>query len=205
MPRLPRLAIEVTAPIAGLEITCNGTAVPAAMWTSSFPVDPGPQRIEATGPGKRPWRATVTAIEGTTARVTVGPIVDADATPTTAATATTTTAPAPGDGGTLRIAGIAVGAAGLVSLAVGAKFGHDARVASSDVSHATAWSAALDREVADGRTAGHRMWICYGVGGAALAAGAVLAYLGYRGQREVAPVTITIGPSSATFSLGGAF
>ena len=42
----------------------NGEAVDASAWGVAIPVDPGPQRIEATAPGRAPWSATMRADGG---------------------------------------------------------------------------------------------------------------------------------------------
>jgi len=133
------------------------------------------------------------------------------ATPPTSATATpvadvTQSRPAATetqDGRGLRIAGIASGAVGLV--AIGTAIYFYARAASlSDKITASKNSSASD--FAAGKSAETMQWVFYSVGGAALATGAVLSYLGWRaailGQTSVMPIA---GPGLAGIAAEGAF
>lgn len=56
-PQLTKLVLNVPrdARIEGLEVRRNGKAVINALWGSAFPVDPGPQLIEVTAPGRARW------------------------------------------------------------------------------------------------------------------------------------------------------
>ena len=69
-PRLPRLAVDVTAPPTGLEVKRDALVVAASAWGTAVPVDPGTHRIVVTAPGKQ-WETTVTAREGKIARISV--------------------------------------------------------------------------------------------------------------------------------------
>jgi hypothetical protein len=70
-PRLPRLAVDVTAAPAGLEVRRDALVVGTAAWGTPVAVDPGTHRISATAPGKQPWETTVTTREGKVTRVSV--------------------------------------------------------------------------------------------------------------------------------------
>jgi hypothetical protein len=59
-PKLPRLVIEVAAAPPGLEVKRDGVVVGAAVFTTPVPMDPGLHVVEATAPGKRPWKGEVT-------------------------------------------------------------------------------------------------------------------------------------------------
>lgn len=72
-----------------------------------------------------------------------------------------------------RIAGLATAAAGLVAVAVGVKFGLDARKAEQDVEDQ--WSSVRFEE---GQTANRNMRIFAGAGTAAVLGGGVLYFLG---------------------------
>ena len=89
----------------------------------------------------------------------------------------------PGRG--MRIAGMAAAGAGAVSLGVGVVFGLKARSISDEIStHEGAWT---DDDLArqdDGRSAERMMFVATGVGVAAIAAGAVLYYLGHSAGAE---------------------
>jgi tetratricopeptide (TPR) repeat protein len=111
--------------------------------------------------------------------------------------------PSPGRG--LRIAGIVTGSVGLVGIALGVKFGLDARAASDDISGARdMWTLALDERIREGERAERNMWISYAVGGAALAAGGVLYWLGMSAAGDSA-VAVVPSRDGATVVVGGGF
>lgn len=58
-PRLSRLAIDVTAPVSGLEITRDGQRVLPASFGVGVPVDPGTHEIVARAPGYLEWSTRV--------------------------------------------------------------------------------------------------------------------------------------------------
>jgi len=127
-PRLPKLAI-VVAPenrIAGLEVTRDGAAVSPATYGTEIPVDPGPHVITARAPGKAPSVQTITAEEGIVAKVEV-PSLEAAKTAPAARPALERDEPArvapTVSGGPWIPLAIGVGAAGLVTVGVGAFFG----------------------------------------------------------------------------------
>ena len=59
-PRLSRLLIEVDpgARIRGLEVRRDGAPVGSLLWGTAVPIDPGVHVVEASAPGKAPWRGT---------------------------------------------------------------------------------------------------------------------------------------------------
>lgn len=71
-PRLSRLLIDVdpSARPPGLEVRRDGAIVRSAVWGIAVPIDPGEHLIEASAPGKRPWKDT-TDVRGEGAVVTV--------------------------------------------------------------------------------------------------------------------------------------
>lgn len=78
-PRLSRLVVTVAPEVdlPELRITRDGSVVGRAAWGTRMPVDPGEHVIEASAPGKKPWRATVTVgREGDVQSAVVGPLVD---------------------------------------------------------------------------------------------------------------------------------
>jgi hypothetical protein len=78
--RLSRLRVELAAPGPGLSVTLDGRAVGAAGLGSLLPLDPGEHTIEATGPGKKPWRNRVELAPGpATLAVVVPPLENAPA------------------------------------------------------------------------------------------------------------------------------
>jgi hypothetical protein len=64
--RLSLLDVRVDAKrqIAGLEVSVGGTAVSAASFNTELPFDPGPTRIQARAPGRKPWSTTLTLAAG---------------------------------------------------------------------------------------------------------------------------------------------
>jgi tetratricopeptide (TPR) repeat protein len=101
----------------------------------------------------------------------------------------------------LRYAGIASAAAGAVGIALGVKFGIDARNLQSEVTNPslTMWTTGLDQAASDGQSKNLAMEISIGVGSALVVGGAVLIYLG-RPSHEAA-----VAPLVGTHTAGAAF
>lgn len=68
--RLSKLSLSVgdDASLPGLELHLNDVVVPSASWGLELPVDPGPQRLRLSAPGRREWVGTVTVGKGPSAR-----------------------------------------------------------------------------------------------------------------------------------------
>jgi hypothetical protein len=151
-PTLSRLLVLVSADarVPGLTLTRNGVPVPEGLWGASIPVDPGAQHVEATAPGRKPWKFDVdVADNAASARIDVPPLEPEPPAPTTSpavagvapslAPATAPSPPPPLDAGasttepsilpTLGWVGIAAGA---VSLGAGVFFFADGRSKISD-------------------------------------------------------------------------
>jgi hypothetical protein len=75
----------------------------------------------------------------------------------------------------LRIAGVVTGAAGLVGIGAGIAFSVRTKSLSNSVSGATQFNSA---DASAGKQAAALQWVCYGVGGAAVVAGAILYWRG---------------------------
>jgi len=102
---------------------------------------------------------------------------------------------------TLRIAGLAVGGAGAVTLGLGVAFGLKARSAADEITgHKDSWTQAEKDTFEAGQRANRNMIIAYVVGGAMVATGGVLYTLGARAH--VAPVA---GPRTAGLVVQGRF
>ena len=57
--RLPRIRIvlsQSTRDLAGLKVERNGVELPVAVWNNPAPVDPGPQVLIVSAPGRRTWQ-----------------------------------------------------------------------------------------------------------------------------------------------------
>jgi tetratricopeptide (TPR) repeat protein len=57
---LLQIVVPEAARIAGMTVRRDGIDIGEASWNVETPIDPGEHVIEATAPGKRTWRATVT-------------------------------------------------------------------------------------------------------------------------------------------------
>ena len=76
--RLSKLSLSVgeNAELPGLELRINDVLVPRASWGLALPVDPGPQRLRVSAPGRRAWADTVTIEKGpTTQALTIPPLL----------------------------------------------------------------------------------------------------------------------------------
>lgn len=132
-PKLSHLTITVdaaTAAVPGMVVKRDGKAVGQGAWGTGVPLDPGEHAVEATAPGKRPWKATVKIGAEAQAQTVKVPVLEDE--PAAAA------APQAVKGGTepvvvdtgvsagrppLRTIGLIVGGAGIVGLGVGTYFG----------------------------------------------------------------------------------
>jgi len=84
-----------------------------------------------------------------------------------------------------KIAGTAIGAVGVVAVGVAVGFGLRARSAADDISdYRGPWTPDQESTYDDGKSAERTMIISGAIGGACLAAGAVLFYLGHRDARR---------------------
>jgi hypothetical protein len=109
-------------------------------------------------------------------------------------------------GKSLRYAGIGIGAAGVISMVIGAKFGLDARSISTTLSnHDTQWTDTEVRLDKEGQDADKKMLIFTGVGAAALVSGGVLYFWGRsksKASREQVTLQLTPQVDSQSFGLG---
>lgn len=119
--RLSKLTLTVppAARTAGLELSINGAAVPAASWNGPMPIDPGDALVEARAPGKKPWSARVKIANGATLKTLDVPRL---AEAPRAAPAAKPPAPSSAQ----RTVGYVLGAAGIVALAAGGVLGYRA-------------------------------------------------------------------------------
>ncbi|WP_170319412.1 hypothetical protein [Polyangium spumosum] len=134
-PRLARLV--VTAPwadhLTDLEIRKDGQPLGRALWGTAVPVDPGKHVIEAMARGKRPFRVEVVVPAGEATQVTTAiPELAELPEPKPAAAPTP---PSHSRGTVQRVAGVALGGAGVVSVVAGSILGVQA-IAGRDASAA---------------------------------------------------------------------
>lgn len=142
--KVSKLTIEVPANVKdlpGLEVKRAGKVIPRGSWGVAIPVDKGEYEVVATATGKKTWSAKVVIkLDGESAIQPVGPLEEAgpgdpkdppkdDPKDPPKDGQTTTTTPQPKDEpssgglGGQQIAGIVVGASGIVALAIGGAFG----------------------------------------------------------------------------------
>jgi hypothetical protein len=111
--RLDRLVIQVSAPSSGLAVTRDGTPIIAALFGKEVPVDEGAHVIRATAGGAPAWEKTIEVSgEGQTMVVEI---------PAIGGASVATDEQHPGRG--RKIAGVAIGAAGVALLGVTAVLG----------------------------------------------------------------------------------
>lgn len=134
-PRLPRLTIQVSAPLDGATIRRDDTAVGPGVLGSEVPVDPGSHVVTVTAPGHDAWTTTIAIEEGERKTVVVPPLervpvtvepvppAPAPTSPPVASVTVPPSLPPPVAASAEATWGWAIGAAGVVSLGVGAGFG----------------------------------------------------------------------------------
>jgi hypothetical protein len=225
-PRLSRLTIDVQSTAPGLVVTKNGAApIEKAAWGSAVPVDPGSYSIEANAPGRKPWKGSVTvASGGASVRLTVPELaVESAAALSPVPTPATTesafggeaqVSESSGRGSTQRTAALVVGGVGLVAVAGGIVFGLRAKSKADGLAgicpagsgctqgEVDAYASQRDESV----TARTLSIVGFGIGGAALAAGAALYLTAPNGAPKSSQVGVwTDGHGLAGLRLEGAW
>jgi hypothetical protein len=79
--RLSRLTIGVAARDETLEVRRNGQIVGRPQWEIPIPMDPGTYMLEATAPGKKSWRMTITVDPNGATSTVVVPELDNEESP----------------------------------------------------------------------------------------------------------------------------
>lgn len=199
-PKVPRIVLVVPdkARVSGLAVTRDGVPVEESQLGRAILVDPGDFTIEATAPGKKPFKSVV-SVQGEGTRVEV-PIVLDDA---------LDRAPAPPPPSTLtfgpqRIAAVGVAALGVGGVVAGTIFGLSAKdayeKAMSDTSLCPTKTTCYPegKRLVDGaQTDALVSTITFVAGGVALAGGAALWLLAPSGAKPPAATTKS-GASSLT-------
>ena len=230
-PRVPHLVVAVTETPRGLAVTRNGAPMGEASFGLLLPVDPGPQELAATAPGRERWSKRLTLEEGARVRVVVPDLPRAKEDPAAAAAPSSTlgSAPAPAplasplappppsplpepSSGGQRTAGLALGGVGLAALAAGGIFAGltAGKVASADERCPDKLcDAAGLGDVATARTYAWVANITLGAGGALALVGGILALTARpaadppsAGALRVVPV---VGTRSGGLLVGGSF
>jgi serine/threonine-protein kinase len=227
---LSRLSIQVpaTSRIQGLVVQDNGSTLQAAVWGVALPVDPGVHRVEASAPGYTPWSGEVKVDErASSAEISVPALVkDPNAVVAAAPTASETARQADAGGArtstaqaadepqrmsTLRIVGIALGAAGIVGIVVGAATGGVAMGKKTDYEKATKDNEGKcpdDKCVSQSKAAhslGNVSTAMWAVGGALLAGGLVTFFVAPKYQQQRPDIALYADPKGAGMRVGGVF
>lgn len=211
-PTLSRLVIEVpaTSRADGIEVRRDRAALEPALWGSAIPVDPGAHAIQVTATGREPWSKTieVEAKPGVTT-VTVPELVPVPVTWSPAGGAQNEV-----DGKRAstwsgqRTAGLFVGGAGIVGIAIGAGFGG---LAISKNSDSTAHCRPDEPNVcdadgvalrADAEVAANVSNVGFILGGAALVAGVILFVTAPSGDDDRAEAGFELRMQAAATTIG---
>ena len=205
-PGLSRLTVSVPTKVDGLEIKRDGSVLDDAAWGTAIPIDPGKHVIEASAPGRAPFRRVVVVAAGG-AKETV--VVTLDAGP-----AGGPAAPSKGGSGLL-IAGATIAGAGVVSLAVGTAFGFVAMGKRDDAASSNDCSADLKTcnavggaLVDDARSAAMISTVTVVLGATLAVGGLVLILVAPKGvHREASALSLRTGAawSPLGLTLGGAW
>ncbi len=181
-PRLSKLLVSVPTPQAGLRLWRGDTEIAAAARDVALAVDPGTYVIRAAAAGYQPWERTVVVEAGASAvTVVVPPLVEQPRDEALRGGS----APAPGPRPDLLIAAGLVGAAGVVTLGVGAGFGaatlssaadarDDPSLCPADRCTSAGWA-----EIEGARTSATISTVTLAVGGVAAATGVTLLALAF--------------------------
>ncbi len=193
-PNLARLTLNVDQPVEGLRVERDGVAVDRAEWGISIPVDPGSYSVVASAPGHKSWASSVAVTQnGAQVMVTVPALeaqTEASAPPPPApvpvAAVPVAAAPSPvepdrhsGSSAQNAIAWVIAGA-GVVGLAIGTGFAVSAK---NEYSRSLSQCETADPDLCtrqgvnarnDARSQGDVATLAFGVGAAAVVAGAVL-------------------------------
>jgi hypothetical protein len=175
-----------------LEIKRDGVLVGSGSWATPVPVDPGHHHVEAAAPGYKPFSATVSLATDAAKEVVVVPVLErAPDLPEPVATDVRTN---PGSG--LRYAGIAVAGAGAVGVVLGSIFGIRAMTltkdSNADCNAQNVCGTAGFASRNDARSAGDVSTVAVVAGGALLASGGVLFWIG--GARSTKTTAMRAAP-----------
>jgi hypothetical protein len=231
-PKLTKLDVVVPDALRatpGLRVQRDGEDVPAAIWGTAIPVDPGSHTVRVTAPRMKPWETVVpTAGEGATATVNV-PALEVD--PTALAPVAAPPPPAPiatppppeppppvtaerSSGQGQRTMALVVGGVGVVGLGLGTYFGVTAlsNKNSEDANGCTGGGSTPCASTTGAQISqdayhdGNIASVALGVGAAALIGGGVL-WLTAPSASAAASVRVApnIGRGSASLGVTGAW
>jgi hypothetical protein len=230
-PKLSYLAIVVPSKIDGLVIKRDNEVIDPVLWNSPIPVDPDEIKIVAEAPGYKPWRTQITFNNAKPRRQTVTvpalerlPVARTERprdelAPTDLPPVAVTGAPPPGPlvverptttspsmWTTQRKVAVVLGLGGAVAIGTGVYFGlrsNDLESTSNEICPMATCDDPEGLRLNDrAQTAARNANIGYGVGGALLATGVVLWFVGGPHEMRVQP---TVSSDQAGVSLKGKF
>jgi hypothetical protein len=216
-PLVPRLAVDVAAPVPGLRVSTDGKAMADAVWGSSIPLDPGAYTIQAEAPGYETVVIKVTIAKGDRKRITVPALhavtpaaTPVAVTPLVAAPPPAPTTPPSAEAGwhPMKIAGVSLAGVGLAGVIVGAVFGVRAFSLAASVTEACPsgpCSPAVKDDADASRTSGNVSTVAFVVGTLFVATGAVLFLTAPKRAPRSAYLAPLVGPSGGGLQLGGTF
>jgi hypothetical protein len=216
-PGLSKVIVTITPqPDAdALIVMLDGTAIPPGLRGIPTPVDAGNHRLEASGPGKKPWSTALTVKSAATTSTLVPvlesapaqPVADAGKTMPNGRTASTE----PRDGKSQRTVALIVGGVGVAGVAVGSVFGI---MANASNSKADPFCSSSDHCTDEGKSyvnTAHSQatvsTVAFAIGGAGLLAGTILWLTAPRAHEHGPSVGVvpTVGPDGAALFARGAF
>jgi hypothetical protein len=211
-PRLLYLTVKVDATeVPDLIVRRDGATVPAGLFGSRVPVDPGEHTIEAEAPLYKPWSTKVSVADGAPpAEVTV-PMLEKDPEAERKARLIGAVDEGPRDPGkTRRFLGIGVGAAGIAMVGVGAVFGLRAKSKWDESKDHCNDQVECDQTGVDlvnsAQSAGTVSTVLFIGGGLAIAGGVVLFLTAPKSNPEEAvSLTPVVAPGFTGVSLRGGF
>jgi tetratricopeptide (TPR) repeat protein len=196
-PRLSKLSISVAEDAPGLEVKRDGVSLGKSQFGAALPVDPIAHVVEASAPGKQPWRTTVTLTgDASTVAVVVPALADAQVAAPAAPARETGPRVEPVKVVTKHPVALTVGlgAVGLVALSAGTVLALDAKSKYADAdslcdARGCAPQAASIQD--DALARGNVATILFVGGGVAVAAAAVAWFVWPGAQRET---RVGVGP-----------
>lgn len=208
-PKVARLTLVVSTPdVAGLELSCDGNTIQPENWNKPLALDPGVHTFAATAPDHERWSSNVTiAVEGGRPELVVPALVAhrASPPPPAAPVASPALAPThqarPAGLGAQRVGGLALVGLGVVGVGVGTAFGllSMAKHADANSSPCPGGGACADQGAVDdwhaANSDGNVSTVAFIVGGAALAAGAILWFTAPKSQASPEVGLVVTGSS----------
>ncbi|MGC4088796.1 MAG: hypothetical protein QM756_13025 [Polyangiaceae bacterium] len=202
-PRLAKLVIQVSEPLAGLSVSCDGRTLDPGAFAAGIALDPGSHTIVAGAPARASFRTELVVDSRPGIRSVTIPVLANE--PATASPASAAAQPsASGAGlGTERTLALVAGGVGVVGVAVGSIFGLRSMSKHDDAEQHCDGNACRDQQGVDLKSqaihAGNVSTVAFVLGGVGLATGATLWFVGGRdeGARSIG---LRVTPAGALVS-----